>query len=76
MASRKGQNWLQPSEAGTSFSYLPYLYDRKFAFNTGCGGASRHFCAIVGKMTEEMIKEYLEHHFEPNPSDNFKMEPD
>jgi hypothetical protein len=23
---------------------------------------------------EEMIKEYLEHHFEPNPSDNFRME--
>jgi len=27
-------------------------------------------------MTEEMIKEYLEHHFEPNPNDNFKMELD
>ena len=32
------------------------------------------FCATVGQMTEEMIKEYLEHHFEPNPSDNFRME--
>jgi putative transposase len=30
----------------------------------------------VGQMTEEMIKQYLEHHFEPNPNDNFKMEPD
>jgi len=28
----------------------------------------------VGQMTEEMIKEYLEHHFEPNPSDNFRTE--
>jgi len=27
-------------------------------------------------MTEEMIKQYLEHHFEPNPNDNFKMEPE
>jgi putative transposase len=27
-------------------------------------------------MTEEMIKQYLEHHFEPNPNDNFRMEPD
>jgi putative transposase len=26
-------------------------------------------------MTEEMIKNYLEHHFEPNPSDEFKTEP-
>jgi len=25
-------------------------------------------------MTEEMIKQYLEHHFEPNPNDEFKME--
>src|SRR6266700_6448694 len=38
----------------------------------------RHFwargscCATVGQMTEEMIKEYLEHHFEPNPSDHFR----
>jgi len=23
-----------------------------------------------------IIKQYLEHHFEPNPSDNFKIEPD
>ncbi|HLF97698.1 MAG TPA: IS200/IS605 family transposase, partial [Methylococcaceae bacterium] len=28
------------------------------------------------QMTEEMIKEYLEHHFEPSPADNFRMEPD
>jgi len=27
-------------------------------------------------MTEEMIKQYLEHHFEPNVEDNFQMEPD
>jgi len=27
-------------------------------------------------MTEEMIKQYLEHHFEPRPNDDFKMEPD
>jgi len=30
----------------------------------------------VEQMTEEMIKQYLEHHFEPNPNDDFKMEPD
>jgi len=27
-------------------------------------------------MTEEMIEQYLEHHFEPKPNDDFKMEPD
>ena len=35
-----------------------------------------YFCATVGQMTEEMIQQYLEHHFEPNPNDEFKMEPD
>ena len=25
---------------------------------------------------EEMIKEYVEYHFEPNPNDNFRMEPE
>jgi len=27
-------------------------------------------------MTEEMIKQYLEHHFEPKQNDDFKMVPD
>jgi putative transposase len=29
----------------------------------------------VRQMTEEMIKQYFEHHFELNPDDDFKMEP-
>jgi putative transposase len=36
--------------------------------------ARGYFCATVGQMTEEMITEYLEHPFEPNPSDNFRTE--
>lgn len=36
--------------------------------------ARGYFCAIVGQMTEEMIKEYLEHHFKPRPNDEFKVE--
>lgn len=39
-------------------------------------GGGGYFCATVGQMTEEMIKQYLEHHFEPKPNDDFKMEPD
>jgi len=35
-----------------------------------------YFCVTVGQMTEEMIEQYLEHHFEPRPNDDFKMEPD
>ncbi len=34
-----------------------------------------YFCATVGEMTEAMIKEYLEHHFEPDPAKDFKVEP-
>jgi putative transposase len=41
----------------------------------------RHFwargyvCATVGEMTEAMIAEYPEHHFEPDPAPEFKVEP-
>ena len=38
--------------------------------------ARGYFCATVGQMSEEMIKNYLEHHFEPRPDDNFRMEPE
>ncbi len=37
--------------------------------------ASGYFCATVRHMTEEMIKQYLEYHFEPNANDGFQMEP-
>lgn len=36
--------------------------------------ARGYFCATVGQVTEEMIKSYLEHHFEPNRDDNVKTE--
>ena len=32
------------------------------------------FCATSGEVTKEMIKNYLEHHFEPNKNDNFRTE--
>ena len=31
--------------------------------------------ATVGELTEDMIKQYLEHHFEPDPGSDFKVEP-
>ena len=37
--------------------------------------AQGYFCTTVGQMTEEMIKNYMEHHFEPNPNDDFKTKP-
>jgi putative transposase len=73
---------LAPSEImrrikGRTASYLceefPHLKQRY-------GGqhfwAREYFCATVRQMTEAMIKPYLEHHFEPNPNDDFRMEPD
>ncbi len=34
--------------------------------------ARGYFCVTSGNVTEEMIKEYLEHHFEPRVDDNFR----
>ena len=36
--------------------------------------ARGYFCATAGQVTDEMIQSYLEHHFEPNPNDNFKTD--
>ena len=36
--------------------------------------ARGYFCVTSGEVTEEMIKEYLEHHFEPKIDDNFRMD--
>jgi hypothetical protein len=37
--------------------------------------ARGYFCVTSGQVTEEMIKAYLEHHFELNPNDEFRTEP-
>jgi putative transposase len=34
--------------------------------------ARGYFCVTSGEVTEEMIREYLEHHFEPKIDDNFR----
>ena len=36
--------------------------------------ARGYFCATSGQVTDDMIKNYLEHHFEPNRNDSFKTE--
>ena len=36
--------------------------------------ARGYFCVTAGELTKEMIKEYLEHHFERKPNDNFEVE--
>lgn len=37
--------------------------------------ARGYFCVTVGQMTEEMVKQYLEHHFEPNPMTTLEWNP-
>ena len=32
-----------------------------------------YFCATSGQVTDEMIKSYLEHHFEPSPDKNIRV---
>ena len=36
--------------------------------------ARGYFCAASGELTEEMIKNYLEHRFEPKGDDNFRTQ--
>ena len=36
--------------------------------------ARGYVCATVGRMAEEMVQEYLAHHFEPDRLDNFRTE--
>lgn len=33
-----------------------------------------YFCATSGQVTDEMILSYLEHHFEPSPDENIRVE--
>lgn len=58
--------------ASKLFEEYPHLKKRFWGRHLWARG---YFCATVGQMTEEMIKQYLEHHFEPNPNDNFRAEP-
>ena len=36
--------------------------------------ARGYFCVTAGELTKEMIREYLEHHFERDPNDHFDVE--
>ena len=53
------------------FEEFPVLKKRYWGKHFWARG---YFCVTVGQITEEMIANYLEHHFESNPNDNFKTE--
>ncbi len=53
------------------FEEFPHLKKRYWGRHFWARG---YFCVTIGQMTEEMIKEYLAHHFDSNRSDNFRTE--
>jgi putative transposase len=65
--------WIKGRTANSLFEEFPHLKKCYWGQLVWAGG---YFCATVGQMTEEMTHQYLEHHFEPNMGDSFKMEPE
>ena len=55
------------------FEEFPELRRRYWGRHFGARG---YCCATGGQMTEALIKQYLEHHVEPKPRDNFRLEPE
>ena len=53
------------------FEYFPELKKRYWGQYLWARG---YFCVTSGEVTEEMIKNYIEHHFEPKSDGNFGVE--
>ena len=58
--------------ASKLFEEYPHLKKKYWGRHFWARG---YFCATVGDMTEEMIKNYLEHHFEANTQADFNVKP-
>ena len=59
--------------ASKLFAEFPHLRKRFWGRHFWARG---YFCATSGNVTDEMIKTYLEHHFEPQKNDDFRTESD
>jgi len=53
------------------FEYFPELRKRYWGQHIWARG---YFCVTSGEVTKEMIKNYIEHHFEPKVDENFGVE--
>ena len=53
------------------FEEFPHVKKRYWGRHFWARG---YFCATSGQVTDEMIKSYLEHHFEPSPDENIRVE--
>jgi putative transposase len=51
---------------------FPHLKKRYWGQHLWAGG---YFCATVGAVTEEQIREYIEKHQSETPDENFGIEP-
>jgi len=52
------------------FEEFPHVKKRYWGRHFWARG---YFCATSGQVTDEMIKSYLEHHFEPSPDENLRV---
>ena len=57
--------------AAKLFEEFPTLHKRYWGRHFWARG---YFWRAVGQVTEEMIRSYLQHHFESNPNDDFRTE--
>lgn len=71
MASSEIMRRIKGRTTSKLFEEFPHLRKKYWGQHFGARG---YCCATVGQMTEEMIKSYLEHHFETRPKDEFKIE--
>ncbi len=53
------------------FEEFPHVKKRYWGRHFWARG---YFCVTSGELTKEMIREYLEHHFEKDPNDHFDIE--
>lgn len=71
MAPSEIMRRIKGRSASKLFDEFPYLKKRYWGRHLWARG---YFCVTSGEVTQEMIENYLEHHFEPNKNDNFRME--
>ena len=71
MAPSEIMRWIKGRASTKLFESFPDLKKRYWGRHFWARG---YFCVTSGEVTEGMIKEYLDHHFEPRVDDNFRTE--
>jgi len=71
MAPSEIMRRIKGRSANKLFEEFPHIKKRYWGRHFWARG---YFCVTSGQVTEDIIKSYLDHHFESNPDDNFKRE--